>query len=126
MMTDIGAQLLAELRGVPVEDYLTERSHMRRSIAAKARRYKYPAQADVRWELDWEDRPVLVRRNLATSNEWEAMQVALFTETMDTLAAETGLSVSRVVRGLEGFARAPAGHVVRRYTVRPFAFRRYW
>ena len=54
------------------------------------------------------------------------MQVGLLTETMDTLAAETGLSESYVVRGLEGFQRAPAGHLVRRYTVRPFAFRRYW
>lgn len=125
-MTDIGAQLLAELRGVPVGDYLTQRSHTRRSIAAKARKYRYHAQTDVRWSLDWEARPVLVRRDLRTSNEWEAMQVALFTETMDTLATETGLSVSRVVRGLEGFQRAPAGHLVRRYTVRPFAFRRYW
>lgn len=123
-MSDVGAQLLAELRGVKVEDLLAERRHRRRSLATT--HYRYRGRDDVQTDLDWLDRPKLVRRDLKTSNDWEAMQVALYRTTIEALADAAGVSVSRVVRALEGFEPTPAGYPVRRCMVRPFSCRAYW
>lgn len=125
-MSDVGARLLAEARGVPYEDYRTERTRVRRSQSALARRYRFQAEPAVRHELDWEGRLRIVRKDVRTANEWEAFQAVLFGETMESLSDATGLCVSRVVRGLEGFERVPSGHTVRKYTVRALAVRRYW
>ena len=124
-MSDIGAQLLAELRGVSLEDYKVERSLRRRRSGALARRYNYRPLADVRWRLDWEGRPVLVRRDFKPSNDYEAVEAVLFTVTVEALMEETDCSWSKVIRALEGFVPTPAGHSTRKYTQRPFAVRNH-
>ncbi len=122
-MSDIGAQLLAELRGLSLEDYEAQRSQKRRTRGTLARRYNYHPLADVERKLDWLGRPVLVRRDFKASNDYEAVEVVLFTLAMETLVEETGCPWSKVILGLEGFMATPSGVKIRRHTQRPFAVR---
>ncbi len=124
-MSDIGAQLLAELRGLSLEDYKTQRSQKRKTRGALARRYNYHPLADVGRKLDWQGRPVLVRRDFKASNDYEAVEAVLFTATVETLVEETGCSWSKVIRGLEGFMATPSGVKIRKHTQRPFAVRNH-
>ncbi len=124
-MSDIGAQLLAELKGVSVEDYKAERTHRRRRSGALARRFNYRPLSDVIWRLDWEGRPRLVRRDFRPSNDYEAVECVLFTLTIESLMELTDVSWSKTIRALEGFVPTPGGFSMRKYTQRPFAVRNH-
>ncbi len=108
-----------------LEDYEAQRSQKRRTRGALARRYNFHPLADVERSLDWLGRPVLVRRDFKASNDYEAIEVVLFTLAMETLVEETGCSWSKVIRGLEGFVATPGGVKIRKHTQRPFAVRNH-